>query len=343
MKEGFTYRDAGVDVQAGYRAVEKMKAHVRSTATPGVLSHLGSFGGLFRLDVEEYQEPILVSGTDGVGTKLKIAFMTDVHNSVGIDLVAMCANDVLCHGAKPLFFLDYIATGQLDPDRVAKVVEGVADGCRLAGCALIGGETAEMPDFYAPREYDLAGFCVGVVDRSRMITGEGIQPGDLLIGLPSTGLHSNGFSLVRKLFFQREGLEVDQYVAELGGTLGEVLLTPTRIYVKPVLALLEEFPIKGIAHVTGGGFFENIPRILPEGCGAEVDIHSFPKPAIFTYIQELGSIEKEEMYATFNMGIGMVLTVEEKHAQGVLDALKGMGEEGYIIGRVAQGRKGVIL
>ena len=343
MKEKITYQDAGVDVNEGYEAVEKMKKYVEGTKIPGVLSNLGSFGGLFQLNIEQYKQPILVSGTDGVGTKLKIAFMIGRHNTVGIDLVAMCANDVLCQGARPLFFLDYIGTGKLDSDQAAQIVEGVAKGCKDAGCALIGGETAEMPGFYRKGEYDLAGFCVGVVDQDQMITGENIQPGDVLIGLPSKGLHSNGFSLVRKLFFEKENWRGDQYVEELGDTLGNVLLTPTRIYVKPILALLERFSIKGLAHITGGGFIENIPRILPKGCRAHIDIHSFPIPPIFTVLQRLGGLEKKDLYNTFNMGIGMVAVVNPKDIDPIRDFLKNNGEKVYVIGKVERGEKGVEL
>lgn len=343
MKEKITYRDAGVDVNEGNEAVEKMKKYVEGTKIPGVLSNLGSFGGLFQLNMKQYKQPILVSGTDGVGTKLKIAFMMGRHNTVGIDLVAMCANDVLCQGAHPLFFLDYIGTGKLDSDQVAQIVEGVAGGCKDAGCALIGGETAEMPGFYGKGEYDLAGFCVGIVEQDQMITGENIQPGDVVIGLPSKGLHSNGFSLVRKLFFEKGNWKEDQYIEELGDTLGNVLLTPTRIYVKPVLSLLERFSIKGLAHITGGGFIENIPRILPKGCRAHIDIHSFPIPPIFTILQRLGGLEKKDLYNTFNMGIGMVAIVSPKNRDSIRDFLKNNGEEVYVIGKVERGEKGVEL
>lgn len=343
MKKKITYQDAGVNVKAGYEAVEKMKEYVASTKIPGVLSNLGSFGGLFQLDVEKYQKPILVSGTDGVGTKLKIAFMMEKHDTVGKDLVAMCANDVLCQGARPLFFLDYIGTGTLDPDQSAQIVEGVAAGCRDATCALIGGETAEMPGFYSEGEYDLAGFCVGVVDKEQMITGQNIQPGDVLIGLPSSGLHSNGFSLVRKLFFEKENMQIHQYIGRLSDILGNVLLTPTRIYVQPILALLERFSLKGLAHITGGGFIENIPRILPEGCMAQIDIKSFPIPPIFTLLGELGGLEERELFNTFNMGIGMVMAVDQKDVDSILDFLKTIQEEAYVIGKVKLGQKDVEL
>lgn len=332
MKNKITYQDAGVDVKAGYEAVKKMKGHINSTKIPGVLSQLGSFGGLFELDIKNYKQPVLVSGTDGVGTKLKLAFMMDVHDTVGIDLVAMCANDVLCQGAKPLFFLDYIATGKLNPNNAADIVKGVAKGCRDAGCALIGGETAEMPDFYDQGEYDLAGFCVGVVDKDKMITGKDIKPGDILIGLPSSGLHSNGFSLVRKLLFERENMQVDPS-----------LLTPTRIYVKPILALLENYTIKGLAHITGGGFIENIPRMLPKNCLARVDVNSFPIPPIFNLLGEIGGLEEEDLFNTFNMGIGMVMAIDKDDVEGVMNTLRDMDEEAYILGNVLKGEKGVEL
>jgi phosphoribosylformylglycinamidine cyclo-ligase len=343
MKNKITYQDAGVDVKAGYEAVEKMKSHINSTKIPGVLSQLGSFGGLFQLDIKKYKHPILVSGTDGVGTKLKLAFMMDIHDTVGIDLVAMCANDVLCQGAKPLFFLDYIATGKLNPNNAADIVEGVAKGCKDAGCALIGGETAEMPDFYSRDEYDLAGFCVGVVDKNSIITGQNIKPGDAIIGLPSSGLHSNGFSLVRKLLFDKEKMQINQYIEELDDILGQVLLTPTRIYVKPILALLESYTIKGLAHITGGGFIENIPRMLPENCLARIDINSFPIAPIFNLLGRIGCLEKDDLYNTFNMGIGMVMTVDKNDVENIIKTLRGMGEEAYIIGNIIEGEKGVEL
>lgn len=338
-----TYQDAGVDVKAGYRTVEKIKTHIKSTSIPGVLSHLGSFGGLFQLDIEKYTQPILVSGTDGVGTKLKLAFRMDMHNTVGIDLVAMCANDVLCHGAKPLFFLDYIATGKLNPEKVTSIVEGVAEGCKEAECALIGGETAEMPNFYKNGEYDLAGFCVGVVDKHKLINGEKIQPGDVLIGLPSSGLHSNGFSLVRKLFFEGEKKSKIPYGGGVDHRLEEELLIPTKIYVKIILDLMEKFYLKGLVHITGGGFIENIPRMLPQGCMAQVDIDSFPHLPIFKRIEELGNLDKTDMYNTFNMGIGMVLAVDKEEAPFIIEYLVQKGEPAYIIGSVSQGEKGIEL
>lgn len=343
MKNKITYQDAGVDVKAGYEAVEKMKTHINSTKISGVLSQLGSFGGLFELDIQKYTQPILVSGTDGVGTKLKLAFMMDTHDTVGIDLVAMCANDVLCQGAKPLFFLDYIATGKLNTNNAADIVEGVARGCRDAGCALIGGETAEMPDFYNEGEYDLAGFCVGVVDKDRMITGKDIKPGDVIIGLPSSGVHSNGFSLVRKLVFDRENMQINQYIEELDDKLGQTLLTPTRIYVKPILALLENYTIKGLAHITGGGFIENIPRMLPENCLASIDINSFPIAPIFNLLGRIGCLERDDLFNTFNMGIGMVMAVDKNDVEDIMKTLRAMDEEAYIIGNIIKGEKGVEL
>jgi phosphoribosylformylglycinamidine cyclo-ligase len=289
------------------------------------------------------KEPVLVSGTDGVGTKLKLAFLTDRHDTIGEDCVAMCANDILCQGAKPLFFLDYIATGKLVPEKMASIVEGVANGCVKAGCALIGGETAEMPGFYNEGEYDVAGFVVGVVDKSKIITGEGIDEGDLIIGLPSSGLHSNGFSLVRKLVLEKLGLSLDQFYPELGKTLGEELLTPTRIYRDPVYEIIEKFEVKGMSHITGGGFYENIPRMLPEGFRAKIDIGTINTPSIFKLIQSWGNIDEEEMYGTFNMGVGMVLAASPSEADRIIGFLEGKGEESYVLGEVIKGEKGVEL
>ena len=303
------YKEAGVDVTAGYKAVELMKSHVARTQIPGVVSGIGGFGGLFQPNLSGMKEPVLVSGTDGVGTKLKIAFLLDKHDTVGIDCVAMCANDVVCCGAKPLFFLDYVAVGKNVPEKVAAIVSGVAEGCVQSGCALIGGETAEMPGFYPVDEYDLAGFCVGIVDREKIVDGSKLEAGDALIGLPSSGVHSNGFSLVRKLFASDEE-NVRLYVPELGGTLGETLLTPTKLYVKPVLALLERCEVKAISHITGGGFFENIPRMLKNGLTAKIDTASIPKLPIFDLMQKTGAIPTREMYNTFNMGVGMCIAVQ---------------------------------
>ena len=338
-----TYKDSGVDKEAGYREVRLIKSFIKKTHIPGVLSELGGFSGLFQLDMTGMSEPVLVSGTDGVGTKLKLAFLTDRHDTIGEDCVAMCANDILCQGAKPLFFLDYIATGKLVPEKMASIVEGVANGCVKAGCALIGGETAEMPGFYNEGEYDVAGFVVGVVDKSKIITGEGIDEGDLIIGLPSSGLHSNGFSLVRKLVLEKLGLSLDQFYPELGKTLGEELLTPTRIYRDPVYEIIEKFEVKGMSHITGGGFYENIPRMLPEGFRAKIDIGTINTPSIFKLIQSWGNIDEEEMYGTFNMGVGMVLAASPSEADRIIGFLEGKGEESYVLGEVIKGEKGVEL
>ena len=336
------YKEAGVDVTAGYKAVELMKSHVARTEIPGVVSGIGGFGGLFQPDLGGMKEPVLVSGTDGVGTKLKIAFLMDKHDTVGIDCVAMCANDVVCCGAKPLFFLDYVAVGKNVPEKVAEIVAGVAEGCVQSGCALIGGETAEMPGFYPVDEYDLAGFCVGMVDREKIIDGSNLKAGDVLIGLPSSGVHSNGFSLVRKLFaIDEENIKL--YVPELGATLGETLLTPTKLYVKPVLALLDRCEVKAISHITGGGFYENIPRMLPEGIRAVVKKDSYEIPAIFNLIAKTGNIAEEMMYNTFNMGIGMVVAVDEKDVDATIKAMKEAGDEAFVVGYVEAGEKGVTL
>ncbi len=341
-KEKLTYKSAGVDVVAGYEAVRLMKEHTKRTVIPGVLGGLGSFGGFFELG-KEYSSPVLISGTDGVGTKLQIAFMTGIHDTIGIDCVAMCVNDIACHGAKPLFFLDYIGTGKLEPNAAADIVKGICDGCIEAGCALIGGETAEMPGFYKDEEYDLAGFAVGIVDKEKIINGSEVCEGDVLIGLPSSGLHSNGYSLVRKLFFEINNYNTDSYIDELGCTLGEELLRPTRIYVKTVLKLIESCNVKGIAHITGGGFIENIPRTIPAGLCCEIALGSWLVPPIFELMQSLGGIEEKEMFNTFNMGIGMVLAVSREEQQKVLDALEELGEKAYTIGRVVKGEGGIML
>lgn len=344
MNEKLTYKDAGVDTHEGQRAVDLMKAHVKTTMDDNVLTGLGSFGGLYRLPLSGMEEPVLVSGTDGVGTKLKIAFLMDRHDTIGIDCVAMCVNDVLCQGATPLFFLDYIATGRVSAEKIAAIVGGVAEGCRQGHSALIGGETAEMPGFYGDGEYDMAGFSVGIVDRKNMITGEDIVPGDVIIGLPSSGIHSNGYSLVRKVFFERMGMTVDTPVEELGGTLGEALLIPTRIYAEACAAVFGRYHIKGIVHVTGGGFYENVPRILPEGVAASFDISTWGIPSIFKYIQACGGIADKEMFSTFNMGIGMMMVVAKEEADGVLAALREAGEEAVLIGETqASERKQVII
>lgn len=337
-----SYKDAGVDVTAGYQAVELMRAHVARTVVPGVMEGLGGFGGLFDLGELNLRHPILVSGTDGVGTKLKLAFLLDKHDTVGIDCVAMCVNDVICVGAKPLFFLDYIATGKNQPDKIAAIVSGVAEGCVQAGAALVGGETAEMPGFYPVEEYDLAGFCVGAVEKDTMLNKANVREGDVLIGLASSGVHSNGFSLVRKIFgIDRARLET--YVAELSSTLGETLLTPTKIYVKPLLALLAATPVHGVSHITGGGFYENVPRMLPDGLQAVIRKGSFPVPPIFPLIAQTGNIPERDMFNTFNMGLGMIAAVPAEHADEALRTLKDAGESAYLVGEVTKGDSGVVL
>lgn len=342
-KKAWTYQDAGVDIDAGNTAVELMKRHVQSTYRPEVLGDIGGFGGLFALNTRDYREPVLVSGTDGVGTKLRLAFMLAKHDTIGVDAVAMCVNDILVQGAEPLFFLDYLAVGKLEPKQVAEVVKGVAEGCRQAGCALIGGETAEMAGFYPAGEYDIAGFAVGVVDRPRIITGASIKPGDVILGLPSSGLHSNGYSLVRKICFEVAGRKPEENIAQLGKTLGEELLTPTRIYVQAIKPLLQKFTIKGMVHITGGGFTENIPRVLPAGCDAALTKGRWPVPAIFPLLQQWGNIAEPEMYRTFNMGIGMVVIVAPEDAAAVMQDLAARGEAVYRIGEIVAGEKKVRL
>jgi len=329
-----TYRDAGVDIDAGDEFVDRISPLVRSTFRPEVLTDLGGFGGLFRLQAHRYAEPVLVSGTDGVGTKLKIAFLTDRHDTVGIDLVAMCVNDIVVSGAEPLFFLDYFATGKLSVPKAESVLKGIAEGCRQAGCALIGGETAEMPSFYADGEYDLAGFAVGVVDRPKIIDGRSIVPGDALIGLASTGLHSNGYSLARRVLLDQAKLSVTSRLPELDQPLGDVLLTPTRIYAKQVLTLIQECPINGIAHITGGGITENLPRVFPSGVRAQVRRSAWPVPPIFQAITRLGQVEREEMYRVFNMGIGLILVVPASAAQAVVARATALGDPAYQIGTI---------
>ena len=342
--ESASYKAAGVDITAGYRAVELMKKHVARTMIPGVLEGIGGFGGLFELDMKGIQRPVLVSGTDGVGTKLKLAFLMDKHDTVGIDCVAMCVNDIICCGAKPQFFLDYVAVGKNVPERVAQIVGGVAEGCVQAGCALVGGETAEMPGFYPEDEYDLAGFSVGVVDKSKILDKETMQEGDVLIALPSSGVHSNGFSLVRKVFQVEKG-GLDRRYADLGQTLGETLLTPTRIYVKPVLALLKAgVRIRSISHITGGGFYENIPRSLAEGMTARIERSAVRVLPIFDIIAREGGIPERDMFNTFNMGVGMCLTVAAEDVDLALDSLADAGEEGaYALGEIARGEGGIEL
>lgn len=335
-----TYKDAGVDVEAGYKAVKLMKKHVKRTLRPEVLTDIGGFGGLFALDKGRFNEPVLVSGTDGVGTKLKIAFMMDKHDSVGVDCVAMCVNDIVCSGAEPLFFLDYLAVGKNRPERVTEIVKGVSDGCCMAGCALIGGETAEMPGFYDDNEYDLAGFAVGIVDRSKIIDGLNIKQGDKIIGLASSGLHSNGFSLVRKLLNLNEE-KLDEYIEMLGAKLGEELLKPTRIYVKTVMDLIEKFEIKGISHITGGGFIENIPRMLPKGLSAVVHKGTWPVLPIFELLKNTGVLKDRDMYNTFNMGIGMVIAVGSETAGSMLEYLERDSVRAYMIGEIVEGETGI--
>ena len=342
--ESASYKAAGVDITAGYRAVELMKKHVARTMIPGVLEGIGGFGGLFELDMKGIQRPVLVSGTDGVGTKLKLAFLMDKHDTVGIDCVAMCVNDIVCCGAKPQFFLDYVAVGKNVPERVAQIVGGVAEGCVQAGCALVGGETAEMPGFYPEDEYDLAGFSVGVVDKSKILDKNTMQEGDVLIALPSSGVHSNGFSLVRKVFQVEKG-GLDRRYDDLSQTLGETLLTPTRIYVKPVLALLEAgVRIRSISHITGGGFYENIPRSLAEGMTARIERSAVRVPPIFDIIAREGGIPERDMFNTFNMGVGMTITVAREDADKALAILHQNGEPGaYVLGEIVAGEKGVEL
>lgn len=333
-----SYKNAGVDVTAGYKSVELMKKYVQSTYTEGVQSDIGGFGGLFAPNIKGMKELVLVSGTDGVGTKLKIAFLLNKHDTVGQDCVAMCVNDIICTGATPLFFLDYMALGKNVPEVVATIVKGVTDGCKKAGCALVGGETAEMPGFYPVDEYDLAGFSVGIVDKEKIINSENIEIGDKVIGLASSGVHSNGFSLVRKIFnVNQENL--NEYKEELGKTLGEALLEPTKIYVKPVLKVLEEVEVKGISHVTGGGFYENLPRMLNEKVALKINKNSYEIPAIFKLIQKQGNIPERDMYNTFNMGIGMALIVKKEDVQKTLQILKEAGETAYEIGEVVEGNK----
>ncbi len=338
------YKKAGVDIEAGYKSVELMKKHVRETMRPEVLGGLGGFSGAFSMEsFKNMEKPTLVSGTDGVGTKLKLAFLMDKHDSVGIDCVAMCVNDIACAGGEPLFFLDYIACGKNIPEKIADIVKGVAEGCKQSGAALIGGETAEMPGFYPEDEYDLAGFAVGVVDEKDLITGTDIKPGDVLIGMASSGIHSNGFSLVRKVFeMTKESLNT--YYDELGKTLGEALIAPTKIYVKALKSVKEAgVVLKGCSHITGGGFYENIPRMLPEGVCASVKKDSYEVPPVFRLLQKKGGIEEKMMYNTYNMGIGMVLAVDPEDVDKTMEAIKAAGEEPYVIGNVEAGEKGVKL
>lgn len=338
-----SYAAAGVDITAGYKAVELMKKHVARTVTPGVISDVGGFGGLFSPDITGMKNPVLVSGTDGVGTKLKLAFLMDKHTTVGIDCVAMCVNDVICCGARPMFFLDYIACGKNVPEKIADIVSGISEGCVQSGSALIGGETAEMPGFYPVDEYDLAGFSVGIVDKDKIIDHSKIKSGDVIIALPSSGVHSNGFSLVRKVF-DIENADIKSPVAELGGkSIGETLLTPTKIYVKPVLALLDKVSVKGISHITGGGFYENIPRSLPSGLSAKIEKSIIRILPIFDLISKVGQIDEHDMFNTFNMGVGMSIIVAKEDADASLEILRANGEDAYIIGEVTESDSGVIL
>lgn len=337
-----SYKAAGVDVTAGYKSVELMKKHIAKTNIDGVISGIGGFGGCFMPNLSGMEEPVLVSGTDGVGTKLKLAFLLDKHDTIGIDCVAMCVNDVVCGGAKPLFFLDYMALGKNVPEKVAEIVSGVAEGCVQAGCALVGGETAEMPGFYPIDEYDLAGFSVGIVDKKKIIDGEGLEAGDVLIGLPSSGVHSNGFSLVRKVFNINEETVKKTY-PELDKPLGETLLTPTKIYVKPLLALIEKCNVKAVSHITGGGFYENIPRMLKDGMSAKINKSAVPVLPIFNVIQKEGNISEHDMFNTFNMGVGMVIAIDKNQVDTALSVLAQAGEKAFVLGEVVKGDKEVIF
>ena len=338
-----SYKAAGVDITAGYKAVELMKQHIARTITAGAASDIGGFGGLFEIDITGMEKPVLVSGTDGVGTKLKLAFIMDKHDTIGIDCVAMCVNDIICCGAKPLFFLDYIACGKNVPEKIAEIVKGVAEGCVQSGAALIGGETAEMPGFYGIDEYDLAGFSVGVVDKAKVFDNSKVKEGDVIIGLPSSGVHSNGFSLVRKVF-DIENADIKVPMAELGGkTLGEALLEPTKIYVKPVLALADKVTVKAVSHITGGGFYENIPRSIPKGFGARIVKENIKVLPIFDLIAKVGNIPERDMFNTFNMGVGMSIVVDSKDADEAVKILRENGEEAYIIGDIVKSDEGVII
>ncbi len=337
------YAAAGVDITAGYKSVELMKKHIARTVTPGVFSDVGGFGGLFIPDISGMEEPVLVSGTDGVGTKLKIAFLLNKHDTVGIDCVAMCVNDIICAGAKPLFFLDYIACGKNVPERIADIVKGVCEGCVQSGAALIGGETAEMPGFYPADEYDLAGYCTGIVDKKKIIDHSSMKEGDVVIALPSSGVHSNGFSLVRKVF-DVENSDILKPMDELGGkSVGETLLTPTKIYVKPVLALLEKVQVKGISHITGGGFYENIPRSIPDGLGAKIDKSAVRVLPIFDLIARCGGISERDMFNTFNMGVGMSIVVSKEDADNALEILRANGEDAYVIGEIIRSEEKITI
>lgn len=344
-KKTITYKDAGVDIDKGNASVELIKPYVKATRRPEVIGGLGGFGGLFAFDKDKYEKPVLISGTDGVGTKLKLAFDMNKHDTIGIDAVAMCVNDILVSGAEPLFFLDYVAVGKLEPEQFAQVVKGIADGCVQSNCALVGGETAEMPGFYKVGEYDVAGFCVGVVDQDKMIDGSKIKAGDVIFGLPSTGLHSNGFSLARKLMLEVEGKDLNDQFQDSGKSIGEVMLEPTKIYVKSIVKLLEDCPdaVLGMAHITGGGLLENIPRVLPENVNASIDKIAWPRPAIFDALAEAGNLGDSELYKTFNMGIGYVIIVDQAQADAVAKSLEAQNETFYRIGEVTEGDGHVII
>jgi len=343
MSDGLTYRQSGVDIDAGNRAVQLMKTHIQATYRKEVLGDIGGFGGLFALNMAKYKQPVLVSGTDGVGTKLRLAFMLDKHDTIGQDAVAMCVNDILVQGAEPLFFLDYLAVGKLDPEKVAAIVSGVAAACSESGCSLIGGETAEMAGFYENGEYDIAGFAVGIVDKPRLITGEHIVPGDVLIGISSSGLHSNGYSLVRKICFDLHKFSPNYYVEELGHSLGEELLIPTRLYPRVCLPLFDRYEIRGMVHITGGGFYDNIPRVLPKGCSVTIDSTAWTQPAIFGLLQKWGGVAWSEMYRTFNMGIGMIMVVPARQADALQLEMAERGETVHIIGQVTSGTGQVVI
>lgn len=342
MEEKLTYRDAGVDIDAGNYSVKLIKDSVKATYRPEVLGDLGGFGGLFALNTKKYKEPVLVSGTDGVGTKLRLAFMLNKHDTIGQDAVAMCVNDILVQGAEPLYFLDYLAVGKLEPEQVAEVVKGVANACKESGCALIGGETAEMSGFYPVGEYDIAGFAVGVVDKSKIITSERVKADDVLLALPSSGVHSNGYSLVRKIVFEKMAYKGDEFIDELGRTIGEELLTPTRLYPKACLPLIEKYDIHGMVHITGGGFYENIPRALPENMGCVIDTTAWEIPPIFKLLQKWGNVDWKEMYRTFNMGVGMILIVSKQDAEAIRADLQARNETVFEIGYVTTNNHEVI-
>lgn len=339
-----TYKQSGVDIDEGNRAVDLIKGKIKTTYDNNVIGDLGNFSGLYSLkDFTNMTEPVLLSSTDGVGTKLKLAQMMDKHDTVGIDLVAMCVNDLICQGARPLFFLDYIATGKLVPEQVEQIVSGIVDGCKMAGCALVGGETAEMPGMYSEDEYDLAGFSVGIADREKIVSGKDVKSGDTLIGISSSGIHSNGFSFIRKIFLETYGYKLDQYIEELGMTLGEALLTPTKIYVKLVLDLLSKYDIKAIAHITGGGVIENITRVIPKGLGIDIEKNSWEKPAIFKIIENFNSIDERELHKSFNMGVGLVLIVDNEKAKEITKYINTTEKNAYIIGQVVDTHEGVKL